>query len=986
MHQALLTFNAGEVSPYGRHRIDFDKTGSAAETMENFLAMPYGGVIKRPGLEYVNAVQPAGTNSRLLPFVASDGSRYLLHFTVDALTVYDPAGTVKASLPYLDGHAWPDPFDWSDSLRDVQAVQLNDIAYIAHPACAPMRLARLSDTSWTLEYLAFPAAPTLDENTDPTALFAIAGNPIAGTWASGASYTVGDYVYTDSEWECIYNHTASGSNSPGGGGAWRGFWKRRLFASGEAVTLIAAARSEIAWGLNNHVYHEGEIYASGGDVGLCMRDHAADTFDAAPGPTANDWTTIEVWEDYYTDSGAPTIPVGAYVTTTGDDTVWECIGATTPYTQGLDSQPGVGVDTALYWFDSGFVLPATIPAWFLSDPYAVDARRSNGGNIYVCIQTHTPTAGGGGNEPGVGTWGDYWRRILAFTAFDTLTDSGPGTYYRISPERGAGDDQIELVAGGASYSPLIVVDGPWNFFTYGIWRGTYYLQRSLDGGTTWTTARTYQAADDRNVADTGTEEVPTLMRILFSATNGSQTVETPDVTGRAILIPQLPYVTGYALMTERASDTELRGVAVSPVLSGSAWRWAEGAFSTDRGFPRAIALHDSRLIFAGTAANPVSLWASRTDDFTNFEPGTAATHGLFQTLALTNASPIRWLASQRRLLVGTSLGEWVVGSETSDAAMSPANFMARQHSGYGSAQIPPLIANDALFFCERKGTRLREFGFVNERGAYDAADLSRIAEHLTSPGLAAFAWQQTREPGLWVVRRDGTLLHFAYARAENLAAWSRHTTTAGLFRDVAILPSDEGDDEIFFIIDRGEDSTLERFPQHWQSAQETGTGWFHLDGVRGTATTVAVPGYIANHTGDISTVIDGVAATVDQNSLPAAVEEGSTWQVGLPILSRLIGLPVDTATQDGTTQARKKRCHKIILSLYQSSGGYLHNVAETRKQPIPNTRPDTILRTGWEETIPDSGSLDDLQLRLTHSDPFPFCLRAAVIRWALQEA
>lgn len=973
MHQALLTFNAGEVSPYLRHRIDFDKTGSAAETLDNFLAMPYGGVIKRPGLEYVNAVQPAGTNSRLLPFVASDGSRYLLHFTVDALTVYDPAGTVKASLPYLDGHAWPDPFDWSDSLRDVQAVQLNDIAYIAHPACAPMRLARLSDTSWTLEYLAFPAAPTLDENTDPTALFAIAGNPIAGTWASGASYTVGDYVYTDSEWECIYNHTASGSNSPGGGGAWRGFWKRRLFAAGEAVTLIAAARSEIAWTLNNHVYAAGDIATDGADNAICIAGHTANLFAPEDPATTQEWALVPLYDPTHGTAYA----VNMHREFAGD--IYVCL--LSHLSDAAVTEPTVGADWLDYW-ELVRDAPATFPDWFLSDAFPAATRRSNLGIVYIADSGHIPVAA---NEPGVGaSWTTYWRRVYSFTATDTLTDSGPGTYYRIAPERGAGDDQIELVAGGASYSPLIVVDGPWNFFTYGIWRGTYYLQRSLDGGTTWTTARTYQAADDRNVADTGTEEVPTLMRILFSATNGSQTVETPDVTGRAILIPQLPYVTGYALMTERASDTELRGVAVSPVLSGSAWRWAEGAFSTDRGFPRAIALHDSRLIFAGTAANPVSLWASRTDDFTNFEPGTAATHGLFQTLALTNASPIRWLASQRRLLVGTSLGEWVVGSETSDAAMSPANFMARQHSGYGSAQIPPLIANDALFFCERKGTRLREFGFVNERGAYDAADLSRIAEHLTSPGLAAFAWQQTREPGLWVVRRDGTLLHFAYARAENLAAWSRHTTTAGLFRDVAILPSDEGDDEIFFIIDRGEDSTLERFPQHWQSAQETGSGWFHLDGLRGTGDTFAPPAWLEAAAAARVFLLNGTVT--DEATYSGPLQPADVWQVGLPILSRLIGLPVDTATQDGTTQARKKRCHKIILSLYQSRGGYLHNVAETRKQPIPNTRPETLLRTGWEETIPDSGSLDDLQLRLTHAEPFPFCLRAAVIRWALQEA
>jgi hypothetical protein len=33
MNQAFLTFNAGEVSPYLRHRIDFEKTPAAAEEL-----------------------------------------------------------------------------------------------------------------------------------------------------------------------------------------------------------------------------------------------------------------------------------------------------------------------------------------------------------------------------------------------------------------------------------------------------------------------------------------------------------------------------------------------------------------------------------------------------------------------------------------------------------------------------------------------------------------------------------------------------------------------------------------------------------------------------------------------------------------------------------------------------------------------------------------------------------------------------------------
>ena len=49
MHQNLLSFNSGELSPYLAHRVDFSKHAAGSSRMENFLPMPYGSFQKRPG-------------------------------------------------------------------------------------------------------------------------------------------------------------------------------------------------------------------------------------------------------------------------------------------------------------------------------------------------------------------------------------------------------------------------------------------------------------------------------------------------------------------------------------------------------------------------------------------------------------------------------------------------------------------------------------------------------------------------------------------------------------------------------------------------------------------------------------------------------------------------------------------------------------------------------------------------------------------------
>jgi len=985
----MLSFNAGEVTPYLRRRIDLEKSASAAERLENFIAMPYGGVIKRPGLRWLADLGTAKRNSRLFPFIASNGSRYLLHFTPDLLTILRTDGTVADTCAFMNGYTWPGTFDWENSIRDLHMEQINDVAFFTHPGTFPLRLSRLSDTEWTLEFIPFDRAPTLDENLDKTQTFTVASNPVAPTWASGASYTAGAKVFTNCEWECIAPHTASAANHPGTGANWRSFWRRMFYNAGDAITLLCDERSEAAWqGYRIAFYAEDTYYADPDTDGVFIsnQDHTSDEY--TPQTDATIYKDGDVW------TVAVPIDWDAFAIYTGEmqlDTVifeagklYVCILGYYPETDG-PFQPNVDAGWELYWAeyaDLTEMLP--LPEWTEgSGPsYGIGDRISHLGRVFVCIDAHTVGADDT-SEPGVGDdWEDYWSEVSRMVESFGTGPFSPGNYYRISPERDDQDFQVEIAAtSGAGISPVIIVQGAWNFFTYGTWQGTFTLERSANQGATWETVRAWEGKKDRNVADSGIEDDPVWLRLRWQ--HGAGGSSNP----RGVLIPENPSVTGYALMTAYVSAKEMTGTAVTPLMSGNTFRWAEGAFNSRYGYPRAMALHESRLCFAGTTDHPVSLWISASDDLLNFETGPEPDDALFVTLALSASSPIRWMASQRRLFIGTAFGEWVTGSETSDQPLTPTNFLARQYSGYGSAAIAPHMAGDAVLFLERKAVRLREMAFDDTRGAYDAADLTRLSEHLVRGGISCMGWQSTREPGLWVVRRDGVLLHFAWIRREQVAAWSRHSTEGGEFLDVAVIPSDGGDDEIFFVIQRGTQMHLERFPQNWQAAVENNSAWLHLDGVSGSGTSINIPPHL--RTDAITRVINATTAPVvtTQNYTGQTTQTiaSAPWQIGRPYTAALDSLPIDTQSQDGTTQGPRKRLHKILLDLYQSRGGEAFNRSEADRKPITNTQPGEVLRSGWEEIIPDAGHLDDVQLRIRHADPFPFCLRTAVLRWQLHE-
>jgi hypothetical protein len=1143
MNHTVFSFNNGEVSPYLRHRIDFDKTESSAEVMRNFIPNVYGGVTKRPGLAHVAALVNCTFNSRALPFIGSDGSKYILHFTPGLLTVYNSSGEYRAQFGWMVGYTFPATETFDDSLRLIQIVQLNDIAYLVHPGIYPQQLTRFSDFNWTLKFVDFSRAPVLDENIDETKRLSVAGNPMEAPWGLGASYAVGAKVFNSSAWVCHTAHNAVANTQPGVGSEWTKYWRRNYYRAGEPVTITGINLGEVAWAETFEDYAEGDVVTTGGQIivdtsatYVTIRRWVTVTFTNSTGVTS---PTAE-YRTYYNSDGS--VNVGAYnLISSGDrvnivslyknftpmtvgqtrvvtlpaitrkmDIRWrkagdnpltaplqiEAItvnvpeqaitlvcaadGVTYPLFDYPDSEqsndwgnvtPGGWVDSVpqlnkgtrnnVLWSYMGYTSrPLTwrckvavtsstdsTPPMSGSNPtsnanweevdmwywraiqgkiYAVgDLVMASGTiagqnpQIYRCIQAHTLTSANAVTTcPAAGVvngvafalgatassfWNLTYQTIPADPVFDgflkienwtrtvpygigrRIMDSAtnkiyyatathfptqankpgqpnapwslqsptgyqssfigdgvcPGLTYKITPKRDSGDFQIQLEATSANNnvsSAPIAVQGDWFIFTYGTWSGVFYIESSDNNGITWEVIRSFESRADRNVSDGGSSSTPVLLRLRWSYyANGSS-------NPRAVLIPSDDGITGYALMDTYVNATTMTGIAKTPMISGATTEWAEGAFTPNNGFPRAIGFHESRLVYAGTASKPVSLWVSQTDDLTNFQTGANDDQGMYATLALSYSSPINWVASQRRLLVGTKFAEWQIGSESQDAPLTPSNFVARQGSSYGTGSIAPVSGGDAFIFAEKNGARLRDFIFDDNAKGYAGTDLCRMAEHLFGVnGVSNMAWQQNREPGLWVCRRDGILLHMIYAKNEKVMAWSRHDSFNGtiqaLILDVVIFSGAGSDDDVFFVVRRtigGSTVTrLERFASNWQSTMEAGNDPKFTDGT--------------------------------ENAL---------------VKAELRTLPVDAQARDGSsTLGYRKRIHKASVSLLKSKGGFLWNSNLANKQIITGT----TATTGWVDVVPDGGSLDDLQLNMEHSTDGAFILRCAVIRYQTNE-
>lgn len=187
------SFNTGEVSPRLWDRVDLEKFPAACRELQNFIVLPYGGVNRRPGFEYLGAAGNEGNSVRLLPFNYSTTTAFVLElgnqymrFWSNGERVESGGSPVQVTTPWQGSEVW-----------DVQFVQVNDVVYLVHPNYAPQKLTRVTDTNWTIATTAWSFPPLEDLNTSTVTMTPSGTSGTVTITASAATFAstmVGRYV------------------------------------------------------------------------------------------------------------------------------------------------------------------------------------------------------------------------------------------------------------------------------------------------------------------------------------------------------------------------------------------------------------------------------------------------------------------------------------------------------------------------------------------------------------------------------------------------------------------------------------------------------------------------------------------------------------------------------------------------------------------------------------------------------------------------
>lgn len=450
------------------------------------------------------------------------------------------------------------------------------------------------------------------------------------------------------------------------------------------------------------------------------------------------------------------------------------------------------------------------------------------------------------------------------------------------------------------------VCGDWELTTSGTWNAAWELWRSYDTieedgenfyNWEWECIRTFRQdsySERKNWSLSGSESTPCHMVLVCTSCASFSDMGKPVFR---ILSGYADYEMAINLrINARIARADLVHRRFRRLPGGKTYQWSFGAFGIRNGYPTAIAFHQGRLWMAGTPGQPTTLRASATDDFYNFGLGSDDTASLSLTLAATNQNAIRWICPMKQMLLGTSEGEWVLSSSDSSSALTASNAAFSKQSAVGSDPLEASCAENAVFFVQRGGSKLREISYKLEADGFTTTDMSLLSDHLTEGGIAEWTIQRADANFVWCIVRDGTAAVLTHYPDQQVLAWHRQEIQdARIERAVCITDAAGENDELWMItvreIDGEERRCIEVLSRSapWLDAhvlinadtEAKKASLPHLAKKTVTAYPISAP--TDNHTLEIDASGDC--------QLPESAT--GTWVIGLPYESSLQTMPLD---------------------------------------------------------------------------------------------
>ena len=824
------SFAGGELSPEMFGRIDDQKFQTGAAKLRNFIALPQGPAVNRPGTKFVRAVKDSTKKTRLIPFTYSTTQTMVLEFGQGYIRFHTQGETLLAgtgaayngATSYVVGDMvsyggsnyycilastgnlptnvtyWflisspayeiPSPYLEAD-LFGIHHVQSSDVLTLVHPNYAPRELRRLGATKWTLVKIPFVPSVTTPSGVAVTAsrgeafnINAITlANPGSITLSSAHQFVVGDSVYIS------------------GVGGMTQLADSFYVVNTSATPVLSVKNYTTGVPVNTTAF---TAYTSGGTI-----EYGSKIFDIV-----NSYVVTAIGANGVDESLASTsasVTNNLYVNGAFNTITWSSVSGALRYN--------------IYKIQSGLYgyIGQTQALSFTDDNIAPD--------MGITTPIYDTTF--------------YENGIVSVP----VTNGGTGYGTTIT---GGSFSAVTVVSGGTGYSgtPTLTVSDPTGtgaVFTVTLSLGVITTIGITNAGSNYT-APIFVLAD----GGAGPVTKAVLAPVLSPVVRGAVVLAVTDATG-----------TGAAVSAEVISGVITKVNVTSPGLNytapvvtvTSAAGGSSAAFGTPvlsgLNYPGAVSYFEQRRVFAGTTNSPQQLWMTRsgTESDMSYRLPVKDDDRISFKVAAREANTIRHIVPLQQLMLLTSAAEWRVSPVNSDA-ITPTTISVRPQSYIGANNVQPSIVNNSMVYCAARGGHVRELGYSWQSNGYITGDLSLRAAHLfDNYEISDMCYSKSPHPLIWFISSTGYLLGLTYVPEQQIGAWHWHDTD-GTFESCANV-AEGAEDHVYVVVKRTVNGNSVRYVERMASnAFDSIDDCFFVDsgltydGNNTTATTVTVSG------------------------------------------------------------------------------------------------------------------------------------------------
>lgn len=413
-----------------------------------------------------------------------------------------------------------------------------------------------------------------------------------------------------------------------------------------------------------------------------------------------------------------------------------------------------------------------------------------------------------------------------------------------------------------------------------------------------------------------------------SFSNPSGTLTPSSVSGKVTLTASASVFTagsvgqyinaspqGRAKIVKYTSGTSVDAITEFPffntsAIASGAWEYESGyesVWSVTRGWPRSVTFHEGRLYFGGSKSRPSTVWGSKVGLFFDFD----ATEGLDDdaveaTLDTNTYNAIVDIISGRDLQVFTTGGEFYVPQNGLDP-ITPTNFFVKTASRNGIKEgVRVEQLESGTLFIQRQGKSLNEFAYTDTQLTYVTQKISLLAGHLLKgpTNMALRRSVATDENDLLLITNstDGSMAVFSLLRSQNVIAPSEYVTVDGEFMDVSVDIS-----TIYTIVKRSVNGATQYYIEVFEDDLLTDSA--KTGGAVSTVAMTHLPTETVNIIEDGAVQANQAVPAGGTLTLPRA--STTSYEVGLPILVKVVTMPVDIKLQTGTRVGFKKRIVEV---------------------------------------------------------------------------